>query len=308
MSIARGPATVTIREVGPRDGLQGEAPVAAAERVSLIDGLLAAGVRHLEVGAFVSPTAVPAMAGSDEVIAAVGRPEGVVRTALVPNARGAELALAAGVEELTVTVSASAVYNERNVRMSIDGSVAAIEVIAGLAGGARVPVDAVVSCAFGSPYEGDIDPDEVGALCRRLLAAGVTALTLADTTGMATPRRLDDVLTVTGTEVGLHLHDTRGTGLVNLYAGWQAGIDRFDCSVGGLGGSPFAAGAAGNVATEDAVALFDDLGVRTGIDLEALLTAAALAERLVGHGLPGRLASAGPRLRLAPPPQPRHVR
>lgn len=294
-----GPSQVAIREVGPRDGLQGEATVPVADRVALVEGLLEAGVRHLEVGAFVSPTAVPAMAGSDRVIAAIGTPHGVVRAALVPNARGAELALAAGVDELTVTVSASAVYNERNVRMSIDESVAAIGVIAELATAARVPIDAVVSCAFGSPYEGDIAAAEIAGLGRRLLDTGVSALTLADTTGMATPRRLDDVLALTGTGVGLHLHDTRGTGLVNLYAGWQAGIERFDCSVGGLGGSPFAAGAAGNVATEAAVALFDDLGVATGIDIDALLGVTALVERVVGHGLPSRVAYAGPRLRLA---------
>lgn len=211
------------------------------------------------------------------------------------------MALAAGVDELTVTVSASAVYNERNVRMTIDESVTAIAGICALAAAAStpVPVDVVVSCAFGSPYEGDIGPGEIDALNRRLLDAGATALTMADTTGMATPRLIEDLLMVTGPDVGLHLHDTRGTGLLNLYAGWQAGVARFDTSVGGLGGSPFAAGAAGNVATESAVALFDDLGVHTGIDLDRLLEAAALAERLIGHELPSRLAYAGPRSRLA---------
>jgi len=298
---ASGPTSVVIREVGPRDGLQGEDVCSVADRVTLVDALLGAGVTHLEVGAFVSPKAVPAMAGSDEVIAAVGRPAGVVRAALVPNARGAELALAAGIDELTVTVSASAVYNERNVRMTIDGSVGAITRICALAAGAPVPVpvDVVVSCAFGSPYEGDMAPRGIDDLNRRLLDAGATALTMADTTGMATPRLIEGLLAVTGTDVGLHLHDTRGTGLLNLYAGWQAGVARYDTSVGGLGGSPFAAGAAGNVATESAVALFDDLGVHTGIDLQRLLDAAALAERLVGHELPSRLAYAGPRTRLA---------
>lgn len=300
----RGPSSVTIREVGARDGLQGEEVCSVADRVTLVDALLAAGVTHLEVGAFVSPKAVPAMAGSDEVIAAVGRPAGVVRAALVPNARGAELALQAGVDELTVTVSASAVYNRRNVRMTIDESVAAIATIASLGRDAGVPVDAVISCAFGSPYEGDLAPVAVADLGVRLVDAGVSALTLADTTGMATPRLVEALLAVTGTHLGLHLHDTRGTGLLNLYAGWQAGVARYDTSVGGLGGSPFAAGAAGNVATEAAVALFDDLGVHTGIDLGRLLDAAARAEHLVGHELPSRLAYAGPRDRLAPAPEP----
>ena len=299
MNTLAGPAAVILREVGARDGLQGEDPVTVEQRVALIDALLAAGVTHLEVGAFVSPKAVPAMAGSDEVIARIGRPDGVTRTALVPNARGAELALAAGVDELTVTISASATYSERNVRMSIDESVGAITAITALAGDAGVPVDAVVSCAFGSPYEGDLPAAEVHALCGRVLDTGVGALTLADTTGMGTPRLIEGLLTLTGPDVGLHLHDTRDTGLLNLYAGWQAGVARFDCSVGGLGGSPFAAGAAGNVATEAAVALFDDLGVATGISLDPLLEAARLAEQLVGHELPSRLVYAGPRTRLA---------
>ena len=294
-----GPTVVTIREVGARDGLQGEDPVTVADRVLLVEALLAAGVTVLEVGAFVSPKAVPAMAGSDEVFAAVPAADGVTRVALVPNARGAELALAAGAEALTVTVSASATYNERNVRMSIDESVTSIATICARAHEAGAPVDAVVSCAFGSPYEGDLPPAEVHDLCRRLVDGGADDLTLADTTGMATPRLVAELLAVTGTDVGLHLHDTRGTGLLNFYAGWQAGVARFDTSVGGLGGSPFAAGAAGNVATEAAVALFDDLGVATGIDLEGLLAAAALAERLVGHELPSRLAYAGPRTRIA---------
>ncbi|MEQ1704005.1 MAG: hydroxymethylglutaryl-CoA lyase [Ilumatobacteraceae bacterium] len=291
------PARITIREVGARDGLQSEAPLAVDDRLELLDALLIAGVTHLEVAAFVSPAAVPAMAGAADVVAGLGAPEGVVRAALVPNVRGAELALAAGIDELTVTISASATYNQRNVRMSIDESLAAIAAICVLAG--PVPVDAVISCAFGSPYEGDSLPADVALLAERLRASGASAVTLADTTGMATPRRIDDVLLRTGTHVGLHLHDTRGTGLLNLYAGLQAGVVRFDTSVGGLGGSPFAAGAAGNVATEEAVALCDDLGVHTGIGIEAIIEAALLVERLVGHQVPSRVAHAGPRSRRA---------
>ncbi|MBP7887908.1 MAG: hydroxymethylglutaryl-CoA lyase [Ilumatobacteraceae bacterium] len=291
------PARITIREVGARDGLQSEAPLDVDDRLELLDALLIAGVTHLEVAAFVSPAAVPAMAGAADVVAGLGAPEGVVRAALVPNVRGAELALAAGIDELTVTISASATYNQRNVRMSIDESLAAIAAICILAG--PVPVDAVISCAFGSPYEGDSLPADVALLAERLRASGASAVTLADTTGMATPRRIDDVLLRTGTHVGLHLHDTRGTGLLNLYAGLQAGVVRFDTSVGGLGGSPFAAGAAGNVATEEAVALCDDLGVHTGIGIEAIIEAALLVERLVGHQVPSRVAHAGPRSRRA---------
>jgi len=291
------PDRITIREVGARDGLQAEAPLTIDQRVDLIDALLTAGVTHLEVAAFVSPAAVPSMAGAAEVVAAVGEPEGVVRAALVPNVRGAEMALAAGIDELTVTVSASATYNQRNVKMTIDESVEQIGAIAALAATAGVPVDAVVSCAFGSPYEGDLRPADLALLIERLRAAGATAITLADTTGMATPRRLHDAFAVVGTDVGLHLHETRGTGLVNVYAGLLAGVRRFDTSVGGLGGSPFAAGAAGNVATEEVVALCDDLGISTGLGVEALIDAALLVEGFIGHPVPSRVAHAGPRTR-----------
>lgn len=291
------PDRITIREVGARDGLQAEEPLTVDQRVDLIDALLTAGVTHLEVTAFVSPAAVPSMAGAADVVEAVGRPEGVVRAALVPNVRGAELALAAGIDELTLTISASPTYNQRNVRMSVDESVDQVATIAMLATVAGVPVDAVISCAFGSPYEGDIAPVEVGELAARLRAHGATAITLADTTGMATPRRIRDVLAVTGPDVGLHLHETRGTGLVNAYAGMQEGVRRFDTSVGGLGGSPFAAGAAGNVATEELVALCDDLGVSTGLGIEALIDAALLVEGMIGHPVPSRVAHVGPRTR-----------
>jgi len=292
-------ASISIRDVGPRDGLQAEAPVDVASRVRLVDALVAAGLRTIEAVAFVSPTAVPAMAGAAEVAASVVGRDGVTIVALVPNVRGAEMAVTAGVDALTFTVSASAVYNERNVRMSIDASIEQLAGVCETAG--ERPVDCVVSCAFGSPYEGDIAPATVASLCARSFAAGASSVTLADTTGMATPRRLIDVFADTGVGVGLHLHETRGTALVNAYAGMEAGVTRFDTSVGGLGGSPFAAGAAGNLATEDLVHLCDDLGVVTGIDLNRLLDAAALVADIVGHPVPSRIAAAGPRSRLAPP-------
>jgi hydroxymethylglutaryl-CoA lyase len=290
--------------VGPRDGLQPEEPVPVDQRVALVEALVAAGVRHVEVAAFVSPKAVPAMAGAAEVVAGLARHPDVVYAALVPNARGAELALAAGVDELTVTISASETYNQRNVKMSTAESVAAIEAIVGLAQADAIPVDAVISCAFGSPYEGELAPDDVVALAGRLTDTGVTSLTYADTTGMATPRRIDDLVDalhgmVDG--VGLHLHDTRGAALVNAYAALERGIARFDTSVGGLGGSPFAHGAGGNLATEGLVAMLDDLEIATGIDLERLLDAAAFMATLVDRPLPSPVAHHGPRTRLAPP-------
>jgi hydroxymethylglutaryl-CoA lyase len=292
------PTSVAIREVGPRDGLQAEEPVHVDGRVRLVRALVDAGLTTVEACSFVSPRAVPSMAGAADVVAALAPIRERFRlVALVPNVKGAELALAAGVDELTVTVSASPEYNRRNVRMEVDESVDVVRAVAGIAG--DVPVDAVVSCAFGSPYEGDLAPAEVHALGRRLVDAGATSLTYADTTGMATPRRVADLLAATGADVGLHLHETRGTALVNAYAALELGVRRFDTSVGGLGGSPFAAGAAGNLATEDLVHLLDDLGVATGVDLDRLLGASDLVAGIVGHAVPSRVAAAGPRSRRA---------
>lgn len=290
-------ATVRIREVGPRDGLQAEEPVAVEGRVRLIEALTAAGLREIEAVSFVSPKAVPSMADAATVLAGVARDPSVRYLALVPNVRGAELAVDAGIDALTVTVSASATYNEKNVKMTIEESVASVCGIRAVAG--SLEIDAVISCAFGSPYEGEIAPSAVGALGERLLDAGATSLTMADTTGMATPRRVQDLLEDVGPAVGLHLHETRGTALVNAYAAMEAGVSRFDTSVGGLGGSPFAAGAAGNLATEDLVHLCDDLGITTGVSLGRLLEASALVAELVGHPVPSRIAAAGPRSRRA---------
>jgi hydroxymethylglutaryl-CoA lyase len=291
------PDAVVIRDVGPRDGLQPEAPVAVADRVRLIEALVASGVRRIEAVAFVSPTAVPAMAGAAEVLAGVPREEGLRYTALVPNVRGAEMALEHDVDELTVTISLSETYNRRNVRMSVGESADAIAQICAAAG--DLPVDAVLSCSFGSPYEGDVAPSAVAELAQRLRAAGCAAVTCADTTGMATPRRISEVVDAVGTDIGLHLHESRGTALVCAYAALQLGVARFDTSVGGLGGSPFAAGAAGNLATEELVAVLDDLGVRTGVDVDRLVEAAAVASRLVGRPVPSRVAAVGPRTRLS---------
>ena len=295
--LPRLPDAVVIRDVGPRDGLQPEAPVDPADRVRLIEALVAAGLRRIEAAAFVSPTAVPAMAGAADVLAKAPHRPDLRYAALVPNVRGAELALDAGVDELTVTISISEAYNQRNVRLSVDDSVRQIEQICRVAD--RIPVDAVVSCAFGSPYEGEVPASQVAGLTGRLLDLGCAAITCADTTGMATPRGIADVVDAVGPDIGLHLHETRGTALVCAFAAMQLGVVRFDTSVGGLGGSPFATGAAGNLATEGLVAMLDDLGVHTGIDVEALIAAAALAGQLVGRPLPSPVATAGPRTRLA---------
>ncbi|MEO6627190.1 MAG: hydroxymethylglutaryl-CoA lyase [Aquihabitans sp.] len=289
-----------IRDVGPRDGLQPETPVSVADRILLVEALQHAGVRHVEVTAFVSPKAIPAMAGAAAVMAGITRQPGSTYAALVPNVRGAELALAAGVDEITVTISASEEYSQRNVKMTTAESEVEIATIVERAMGADgnpVPVDAVISCAFGSPYEGDIAPVDVVALAGRLTEVGVSSVTFADTTGMATPRRIDELVDAMAGEVagvGLHLHDTRGIALTNAYAALERGIARFDTAVGGLGGSPFATGAGGNLATEDLVALLDDLGIETGVDLPALIEASRLIESLVGRPVPSRVAHHGP--------------
>lgn len=288
------PARAQVREVGPRDGLQVEAPLGVGERVALIEALVDCGVADIEAVAFVSPRVVPSMAGASDVLASLRRVPGVRYWALVPNVRGAEMALDAGADGLSVTTSASEVYSLKNVGRSVEESVLAVGQVAALAGG-RVPVDAVISCAFGSPYEGDVSPADVAALGVRLRQDGVSSVTFADTTGMATPGRIDALLAHSGNEVGLHLHDTRGTALVNAYAALVHGVVRFDTSVGGLGGSPVAgrAGVNGNLATEDLVYLLDDLGVATGIDLGLLLAASGRLSSMVGHAVPSRVAAAG---------------
>lgn len=290
--------TVSIREVGPRDGLQPEAPVPVEVRVELVEALVAAGVRTVEAVAFVSPKAVPSMAGAGDVMAGVRRVEGVRYVALVPNVKGAELAVAAGVDGLSLTVSASETYSQRNVHMSVAESLDQVAAIRGAVGD-ELPLDTVISCAFGSPYEGDLPPADVAELGSKALYEGSSGVTFADTTGMATPRRVAELVEIFGPEAGLHLHDTRGTALANAFAALQLGVRRFDTAVGGLGGSPFAAGAGGNLATEDLVHLCDDLGLSTGIDLEALLTVSTRIAEVVGHDVPSRVAHAGPRWRLA---------
>jgi hydroxymethylglutaryl-CoA lyase len=289
---------VVIRDVGPRDGLQPERPVHAADRARLVDALFAAGVRHVEVASFVSPKAVPAMADPATVLAAIRRPDDATVTVLVPNLRGAQDALECEIDELTLTISASEAYNQHNVNRSIAESLDEVAGITRLATACDVPVDAVVSCAFGSPFEGDLDPAQVATLGDRLLDRGCTAVTYADTTGMATPRRVAELIDETGHAIGLHLHQTRGTGLLNAWAALRLGVRRFDTSVGGLGGSPFAPGAAGNLATEEFVAVLDDVGVVTGIDVDSLIDAAHIAAELVGHDVPSTVAAVGPRDRL----------
>ncbi len=297
------PARVEVREVGPRDGLQNETPVPVAERIRLVDALARTGLRRIEAAAFVSPAAIPPMAGSDEVMAGIERVRGVVYSALVPNAKGAVRAIEAKADEVEVVVSASETHNRKNVRRSVAESLVGSREVVELAHEAGIEAEAIVATSFGCPYEGDVAPERVAQLAGHLVDAGADRLSFGDTTGMATPRRVHDLLDalertgIGADRVGLHFHDTRGTALANVLAALERGVVRYDASVGGLGGCPYAPGASGNAVTEDLVHMCHDMGIETGIDLDALIKCAELAREIVGRELPGALLHAGPRTR-----------
>ncbi|MGZ6931777.1 MAG: hydroxymethylglutaryl-CoA lyase [Acidimicrobiia bacterium] len=297
------PTAVEIGEVGPRDGLQNEATVPVADRIRLIDALSSTGLRRIEAVSFVSPAAIPPMAGAAEVMAGITRRPGVVYRALVPNVKGAELALAAGVDEIEIVVSASETHNRKNVKRSVAESFAAAAELTELAHAAGTPVEGIVSTAFGCPYEGDVPEDRVATVAAQLRDGGADRVSFGDTTGMATPRRVHSLLDalaeqgIVATDVALHFHNTRGTGLANVLAALERGVTRFDASIGGLGGCPYAPGATGNIVTEDLVHMLDDMDIETGVDLEALIDCAHLAQDIVGRELPGQVMRAGPRSR-----------
>ncbi|MEX2458068.1 MAG: hydroxymethylglutaryl-CoA lyase [Actinomycetota bacterium] len=299
-SLGGYPERVVLRDVGPRDGLQAEAPVSVEDRVRLIDALTAAGFTKIEAASFVSPKAVPAMAGAGEVLAAIERRPGILYSALVPNRRGAEAAVRAGADALTGFLAASDGYNRKNVGKSVEESVRDVVDVVEVARGAGLPVEATISSAFGDPYEGDVTPERVAEVAARLADGGVEAFSLGDTTGMASPPRIVAVVEAVrarlpGHSLNLHLHDTRGAAMANAVVALQEGVTEFDVSIGGLGGSPFAPAAGGNLATEDFAHLLADMGIETGLDLRALLAAAEVARELVGHDLWSHLPRAAPR-------------
>ncbi|HWS45642.1 MAG TPA: hydroxymethylglutaryl-CoA lyase [Acidimicrobiia bacterium] len=297
------PAHVDVRDVGPRDGLQNEAAVSVDARVRLIDALSGTGLRSIEAVSFVSALAIPPMAGAEDVMARIDRRPGVTYSALVPNVKGAERAVDARADEIELVVSASETHNRKNVRRSVAESLVAARDVVEVGHGAGIAVEAIVSTAFGCPYEGDVAPERVGQIAGHLLDAGADRLSFGDTTGMATPRRVDDLLDalehagIASARVGLHFHNTRGTALANAVAALERGVTRFDASIGGLGGCPYAPGASGNAVTEDLVHMLHDMNIDTGIDLEALLGCARLAQELVGRELPSALLHAGARTR-----------
>ncbi len=297
------PAHVDVREVGPRDGLQNESPVPVDERVRLIDALSATGLRRIEAASFVSAQAIPPMAGAEDVMAAITRRPDVVYSALVPNPKGAARAVAAGADEIELVVSASEAHNQKNVHRSVAESLIAAHDVVDIAHDAGIAAEAIVSTSFGCPYEGDVAPERVAELAGHLVDAGADKLSFGDTTGMATPRRVNDLLDaleragVAPTRIGLHFHNTRGTALANVVAALERGVTHFDASVGGLGGCPYAPGASGNAVTEDLVHMLQDMEIDTGIDLDALVECARLAQEIVGRELPSALLHAGARTR-----------
>ena len=289
--------TVSIREVAPRDGLQNEEPIPTDNKVRLIDALSGTGVRRIEAVSFVHPKAIPQMADAAEVWARAWRNPDVRYSALIPNIRGAERALAAGFREIEVVVSASDTHNRRNLNRSTDESLDDITAVIPLLHAAGAKLEVIVATSFGCPFEGDIAPARVASIVQRVRADGADRIAFGDTTGMATPRRVRDLLAEVRPDL-LHFHDTRGTGLANVLTALELGITEFDASVGGIGGCPYAPGASGNIATEEVVHMLEDMGISTGIDLEKLIAVAELAEGLLGRTLPSGVLRAGPRSRL----------
>jgi hydroxymethylglutaryl-CoA lyase len=295
------PARVSVYEMSARDGLQNEsAQVATHAKVRLIDALVDAGITRLEVGSFVSPKWVPQMADADEVCRMIERKPGVSYACLCPNARGLERALAARVDEIAVFVSASETHNLKNVNKSIAQTLKAFEPVIGPAVDHGLRVRAYVSTMWGCPYEGNVDPKRGLELAQHLLGAGCYQVSLGDTIGVGTPVQTGQIVELFAAsipleQIALHLHDTRGTALANVLVGLQMGITTFDASVAGLGGCPYAPGAAGNLATEDLVYTLHGMGIETGIDLERLWQAGQVAEAIVGRELPGKVHRAGVR-------------
>ncbi len=292
------PSHVRLVEVGPRDGLQNEAqPISVADKVQLVDALSAAGLSYIEVGSFVSPKWVPQMAGSADVFAQIQRKPGVTYGALAPNLRGFEDALAAGVKEVAVFAAASEAFSQRNIICSISESLERFAPIMAAASQHGVSVRGYVSCVLGCPYEGAIAPEQVAAVARELFAMGCYEVSLGDTIGTGTAGATRRLFEVVGAQVPRdklagHFHDTYGQAIANVYASLLEGINVFDSSIAGLGGCPYAKGASGNVATEDVVYLLDGLGIETGIDLQALITAGQQISTVLGRPTGSRVARA----------------
>lgn len=293
------PQHVYVREVGPRDGLQNEDLVLETDaKIRLIDALSRTGLREIEAASFVHPRSVPQMADADAVFAGIRRRPGVLYSAIAPNVVGTRRALAAGADAVQLFLSASESHNHSNVNMSIAASLEQAADMALLVHDAGKTFDAVLSVVFGCPFEGDVPVERVLEIVERLLAMGAREITFGDTTGMAHPRLVREVLLAfrarfPHTPLRFHPHSARGAGLANVLAALEVGVDRLDASVGGIGGCPFAPGAPGNICTEDLVHMLHEMGIETGIDIPRMIEAARLTETLLGHQLPGQTMKAG---------------
>lgn len=292
------PQKVRLVDVGPRDGLQNESqPISVADKVRLVDDLTAAGVKHIEVGSFVSPKWVPQMAGSADVFAAIGQHPGVAYSALTPNLKGLEAALEAGVREVAVFAAASEAFSQRNINCSIADSIKRFTPVLEAAQTAGVKVRGYISCVLGCPYDGDVDAQQVALIARDLHAMGCYEVSLGDTIGTGTAgatRRLIDAAAayVPRDRLAGHFHDTYGQALANIYASLLEGVSVFDSSVAGLGGCPYAKGATGNVASEDVLYMLNGLGIESGIDLDLLIDAGARISQVIGRENGSRVARA----------------
>ncbi len=294
------PERVRIYEVGPRDGLQNEAAfVPTEDKVRLIELIVAAGVRDVEITSFVNPRWIPPLADAEHVAAALrGRaPPGARFSALVPNEKGLERALAHGLEEIAVFMSASETHNQRNINKSIADTWPAFRPVFARCAAAGVRVRAYVSTVWGCPYEGAVPPERVLEVAARLLELGACEISLGDTIGVGTPGQTARLLERLGRDLpidrlAMHMHDTRGTALANCVVGLELGVRTFDTSIGGLGGCPYAPGASGNLATEDLVFMLDGMGIQSGVELARLADAGAFAQQCLGRVLPGRALKA----------------
>jgi len=300
-------SAVTVCEVGPRDGFQSEKTfIPTARKIEIVDAMFAAGVRNVQVTSFVSPRAVPQLSDATEVIAGIRRPAGSVVSALIPNLKGAERAAAAGVDAVHTVVSASATHNLKNVNRSVDQSLIEFEVVTALMHREGIAVEGGIATAFGCPFEGVVPPERVAQIARRYQELGAKRVSLGDTTGMATPASVRAAIRAIRAEapeveICLHFHNTRGVGLACVMTGLAEGVSYYDASIGGLGGCPFAAGATGNICTEDLVYLLQESGFETGIDLDRITDVARMTQDTLGRDLPGQILKAGPRLRKFDP-------
>jgi len=297
--------SIELLEVGPRDGLQMESTVVATDvKVELIERLLRAGLKRIEVTSFVNPKKVPQMADAEELLSRLKRPEGAWFTGLVLNRKGLDRAIAAGCNEIGMVVVASDTFNRRNQGVSTEESIAAWLDIARSAKEAGVRAQVSVSAAFGCPFEGEVPPDRVVEIAKRVAEAEPHEICFADTIGVGVPSQVTELLTkartaLPGVRLRCHFHNTRNTGIANAFAAVQAGVTALDASIGGVGGCPFAPAATGNISTEDLLYMLDRSGIETGVSLTALIETARWLQEQLGHPVPGMLMKAGPFPRAA---------